>query len=253
MPVLSIRDVSFEYSSAGNKPLAVLKHLNLTVERGEIVSVIGPSGSGKSTMLRLCAGVLEPTRGEIVYWNEKKSIEDRPWIPLVEQTPALLPWRNVIDNIALYGEILGRPRARAQAQLYCQRVGLTNFESYLPGELSGGMQTRVSIARALSVAEELILLDEPFSNLDELTRFRILEDLSREVRSKSITAIIVSHNIEEAIYICDRIAIMGNRPATLCDIIRPSIKTLDVQSALASAEFIEAVGRIRSLARTLWG
>jgi NitT/TauT family transport system ATP-binding protein len=253
MPVLTLRRLSFQYPNSEAGPRRVLDDLNLRIDSGEIVSVIGPSGSGKSTLLRLCAGVLNPSAGEVIYWDDRRSVDDRPWIPLVEQTPALLPWRDTVGNIALYGEILGRPNIREEALRYCHQVGLSGFERYRPAELSGGMQTRVAIARALSIADRLILLDEPFSNLDELTRFRILEDFAKEVRSRSLSAMVVSHNIEEATYIGDRIAMFGGTPATFSQIICPGLVKSGVQSTLANPQFIAVVAELRALAKDQWG
>lgn len=252
LPILTVRGIGYSFDTGSNSSLQVVKDVSFTLERREILSLIGPSGSGKSTILRMLAGIIEPDHGEIHYWDGSIFPGSRPIIPIVEQTPALLPWRTVLDNIALFGEIIGADDIQHTARRMCSQVGLGGFESYKPDQLSGGMQTRVSIARALSVADQLVVLDEPFSNLDELTRFEIIENFARQVREQSISAVVVGHNIEEATYIGTKVAILSPRPATICNIKSFDWPVMGVSAALENEQFRAAVKDIRELCRRLW-
>ncbi|MBM4201007.1 MAG: ABC transporter ATP-binding protein [Gammaproteobacteria bacterium] len=190
---------------------AVLRELSLSVGPGEFVAVLGPSGCGKSTLLRLIAGLDEPDAGRV-------AIDDNPWpIAYVFQDPCLMPWRTVLQNVALPLELTGVPRAarhRAAARLLAT-VGLADAAERFPGQLSGGMRMRVSLARALITEPRLLLLDEPFAALDALTRQHLdnhLQDLFLEHR---MTVLFVTHSISEAVFLADRVIVMSGAGGSL--------------------------------------
>ncbi len=190
--------------------LPVLEPLSLTLPRGEFLSLLGPSGCGKSTLLRLIAGLEPPTSGTA-------SLGETPHPAYVFQDPNLLPWRTVLSNVALPLELRGvaRTEREQRAQEVLSQMGLADAGALMPRQLSGGMKMRVSLARALVTKPDLLLLDEPFSALDELTRFR-LGELLRDLWLKSgLTVIFVTHSISEAVYLSERIAVFSQRPARL--------------------------------------
>ncbi|HEY4600001.1 MAG TPA: ABC transporter ATP-binding protein [Cerasibacillus sp.] len=192
---------------------AVLKNLSLTVNDGEFVSILGPSGSGKSTLFRLIGGISLPDNGDI-YLDEVKINGRRGSISYMPQSPALLPWRSILKNVVLGAELHG-PYDKKIALQMIERAGLKGYENHYPYELSGGMQQRVSFIRALLSPQKFMCLDEPFSALDEFTRLDMqkwLMDVWSEYR-RSI--LFVTHNIEEAIFLSDRIIILSERPATV--------------------------------------
>ena len=211
-PVVELRGVGKRFASG----VEALAGIELVVRRGEFVSLLGPSGCGKSTLLRIVAGLIPPTRGAC-----RLSLGDTPGKPIpagrigfVFQDPTLMPWRTVAGNVELPFRIAGRvgstERDRAAAAL--RAVGLAGFEDAYPHQLSGGMRMRVSIARALVTDPELLLLDEPFAALDEITRFALNDDLLRLWEARRPTVLFVTHSVFESVYLSTRIAIMTVRP-----------------------------------------
>ncbi|HET6318882.1 MAG TPA: ABC transporter ATP-binding protein, partial [Chloroflexota bacterium] len=192
-----------------------LRGVTLSVKRGEFVSLIGPSGCGKSTLLRLAADVLAPTDGAVSVLGESPSAARRARrFSMVFQDPVLLPWRTVQQNVELPLELAGRPRAvrRSGAERTLDLVGLTGFERARPAQLSGGMRQRVAIARALTLEPALLLMDEPFAAVDEITRDRLnLELLGIWERTRA-AVLFVTHSIEEAVYLSDRVIVLSQRP-----------------------------------------
>jgi NitT/TauT family transport system ATP-binding protein len=179
---------------------------------GEIVAIVGPSGCGKSTLLRMIAGLTEPTSGSISIANE---IAGR--IGFVFQQPTLMPWASVERNVRLPLDLAGVPRAKAAAKLahVLTLVDLQDFSGAYPHQLSGGMQMRVSIARSLATGPRLLLMDEPFGALDEMTRNRLDADVSRLAAHQKLTVIFVTHSIYEAVFIADRVLVMSPRPGSI--------------------------------------
>jgi len=213
-PVITFNSVSKVYS---NGTLA-LKDLNLTIHKGEFVSLLGPSGCGKSTALRLIAGLGEKTSGEIL-WEEGRDFSDerlrqRCKLAYVFQEAALMPWATVWENVYLPLKLAGitnRAAGSAVAEAI-ELVDLQGFERCYPRELSGGMKMRVSIARALVTHPEVLLMDEPFGALDEMTRSRLNSDLLELWNRMNWTVVFVTHNIYEAVYLSNRVVVMASRP-----------------------------------------
>jgi NitT/TauT family transport system ATP-binding protein len=198
----------------GNGGLRVLAGLSFSVAPQEFVCVIGPSGGGKSTLLRVLAGLVTPTSGEVTFANLARAAE-KPCLGLVFQQANLMPWRNVRDNISLPLELQGisRKASRAQVQELIELVGLQGFEDAWPGELSGGMAQRVAIARSLMQDPDMLLLDEPFGSLDALTRERMGSELLRIWQARRKTVLMVTHSISEALFLSDRVLVITPRPA----------------------------------------
>lgn len=233
--MIELRDVTMVFERNGT-PFIALENVEFDVPAGDFVSVIGPSGCGKTTLLKIVSGLLPPTSGVVSV--EGRAIRgpgsDRA---LVFQNFVLLPWATVLDNAAfgLEARGLGKEERRAIARAQLAKVGLSGFEDHYPRELSGGMQQRVGIARALAVDPDILLMDEPFGALDALTR-RLMQadllDLWQE--SEPRTAIFVTHAMEEAVYLSDRIVLMNTRPGRVEEIIdvpfeRPRHRELTAQ------------------------
>jgi NitT/TauT family transport system ATP-binding protein len=189
-----------------------LAALDLAVAPGELLSLLGPSGCGKSTALRLIAGLLQPTAGTV-----ETRLADRQALGFVFQEPTLLPWATVERNVAMPLRLLGVPRVerRRRAAAALDRLGLAEFAGAYPRELSGGMKMRVAIARALAPEPRLLLLDEPFAALDEITRWRLNDDLLALWRDQGLTVVFVTHGVYESAYLSTRIAVLSARPGRL--------------------------------------
>jgi NitT/TauT family transport system ATP-binding protein len=190
-----------------------LKGLNLEVRAGEFLSLLGPSGCGKSTALRIIAGLSEPTQGA-VEWAAPAAAEKGSRIGFVFQEPTLMPWTTVFNNVRLPLKLAATPADRAAARINgaLERVGLQKFAGAYPRELSGGMRMRVSIARALVTEPQLLLMDEPFAALDEITRFKLNNDLLQLWQALRTTAVFVTHSVFESVYLSSRILVMTARP-----------------------------------------
>ncbi|RKR90112.1 NitT/TauT family transport system ATP-binding protein [Micromonospora pisi] len=197
-----------------------LRGIDLDVAQGEFVAIVGRSGCGKSTLLRLIAGLLPPTEGEITVAGERVT-KTRRDIAMLFQRPALLPWRTVLDNVLLPVEIFGWRRAshRARAMELLEMVGLGGFEKRLPHELSGGMQQRVSLCRSLIGNPRVMLMDEPFSALDALTREELSVELQRVHMENAATIVFVTHSIDEAVLLADRVIVLSPRPGRLRKVV----------------------------------
>jgi NitT/TauT family transport system ATP-binding protein len=205
-PLLILRNVGKTFSNG----VAALADVDLTIRQGDFLSLLGPSGCGKSTVLRLIAGLTTPTSGTLDW--RKALGED--CVGFVFQEPTLLPWADVFDNVWLPLRLRGRSRAEAASAVgtLLERVRLTGFEKAMPRELSGGMKMRVSIARALVTKPRLLLMDEPFAALDEITRFRLNDDLLDLWQEEHFTVVFVTHSVFESVFLSSRIAVMAARP-----------------------------------------
>jgi NitT/TauT family transport system ATP-binding protein len=204
--ILSMQDVDKTF----NGSVAALRRMSLTVNEGDFISLLGPSGCGKSTALRLIAGLMRPTAGRIV-WDGGQGADD---LGVVFQEPTLMPWANVFDNVWLPFRLRGQTRAAVRDRIaeVLSMVGLDRFAGAYPRELSGGMKMRVSIARAIVTNPRLILMDEPFAALDEITRQKLNNDLLALKAATGATVIFVTHSVFESVFLSDRVLVMAPRP-----------------------------------------
>ena len=220
--------------------------MSLDFPKGQLTSLLGPSGCGKTTLLKIIAGLLAPNQGE-VYVNGQIVTEPGPDRAFVFQDFALMPWASVLRNVAFGLELRKVPKSEREdiARKYIKDVGLDGFENSFPHELSGGMRQRVGLARALSVDSPVLLMDEPFSAVDEQTRRKFQEDLLQLVKEENKTFIFVTHSIEEAVYVSDQVAILLPRPSRVSEIIKPSsFKNKDVDSIRKDSEYLDTVEKI---------
>jgi NitT/TauT family transport system ATP-binding protein len=241
--ILEVRDLSKVYN-ANQDPLPAIDRISFTASRGEFISIIGPSGSGKSTLLKIVGDLLDPSSGSVAV-DGRSAHEARlqGMFSYVFQNPVLLPWRCVIDNVRLPLEILGR-HSREPDQLL-QMVGLAGFERRYPRELSGGMQHRVALARALTFDPRLLLMDEPFSALDEFTREALNAQLLQIWQSTGVTVLFVTHSIAEALFLSDRVIVLSARPASVKQVLVVPFHRPRSKSLKESEEFQEVVRSLR--------
>ena len=244
---VSTRNISKNYGE-----VEALRDLSLEFPRGQLTSLLGPSGCGKTTLLKIIAGLLDPTSGEVEV-NGHKVTGPGPDRAFVFQDFALLPWASVMRNVAFGLEMRGVAKSEREsiAEHYIKEVGLAGFEQSYPHELSGGMRQRVGLARALSVDAQVLLMDEPFSAVDEQTRRKFQEDLLGLVAHENKTFIFVTHSIEEAVYVSDQIAILLPRPSRVSEIIRPSgFRDKGAANIRRDPEYLDIVDQIWASLRT---
>ncbi len=239
---IELRGVAVTFPAAGKAGLEALGGVDLDIEPGEIVALIGPNGSGKSTLLRVIAGLLAPTRGSVAI-DGRPVAGPSPRVGLVFQEPRLLPWRTTAENVAYPLELAGMPATEREARVasLLTTVGLEAAAAVIPSRLSGGMRQRAALARTLATEPAVLLLDEPFSALDELTRERLnLELLEIAARERS-TVVIVTHSVQEAIFLADRVVVLSARPGRVVadvpvDLPRPrALADLDAAVVTATA------------------
>jgi NitT/TauT family transport system ATP-binding protein len=220
--------------------LTALHELTLEARTGERLGIVGPSGCGKSTLLELICGLQEPTAGTVAVDEHGTAAERLRSCALMPQRDLLLPWRSALDNAALALELSGQRRreARRRALPLFERFGLEEFASALPSELSGGMRQRVSFARTLLAGKPVMLLDEPFGSLDSITRAELQEWLGDALRSEPRTTLLVTHDVEEALFLCDRVLILSRRPGTVRAELRVVLdRSQPRREQVTSAEF----------------
>jgi NitT/TauT family transport system ATP-binding protein len=216
-PYIGVRDLRKEFSGHGQRTLA-LGGATFDIERGAFVSIIGPSGCGKSTLLQIMAGLAQPTSGQVCFQGDEVNAPRPEVIYLFQQyTRSLFPWKTVESNVAYGVENRGTPRAEARrkAREYIGLVRLQGFEGHYPWQLSGGMQQRVAIARALACRPDVLLMDEPFSAVDALTRVGLQELVLKLWRELALTIIFVTHDIDEAVYMSTRVIALGKAPSVV--------------------------------------
>jgi NitT/TauT family transport system ATP-binding protein len=245
---VDIQGVSVRFRTK-KKEVTALQDVSLSVASGEFIAIVGPSGCGKSTLLKLVSGLLKPSAGQVRLLGEEVSGPRRD-IGYVFQRAALLEWRSARRNILLQAEMRKMPSALARERVdeLIEMTGLTGFEDAYPHELSGGMQQRVALCRALLHRPPVLLMDEPFGALDALTREQMNIELRRIWRETSTTVLLVTHSIPEAVYLADRVVVMTPRPGTVDELIAVDLPVeRDYGKTMAEPEFARVTGRIRDL------
>lgn len=235
-PHIQVRDLGKQFG----EDIPALEALSFEVGKGEIVSLVGPSGCGKSTLLRLVAGLIRPTAGQVHFDEEPGEVA------FIFQDSTLLPWASVLGNISLPMRLRGVPTAERQsrARAWAERLGLGHRLHHYPRQLSGGMRMRVSIARALSLEPGLLLLDEPFAALDAITRNRLNEELLELHRSAPWTALFVTHSVNEAVFMANRILLLKDHPGRIAEVIDnplPQPRTARLRESMAFQQKVAEV------------
>jgi NitT/TauT family transport system ATP-binding protein len=251
--VRKVFHVSQPGAAAAHTEVVALEEVSATVARGEFVTLLGPSGCGKTTLLRIAAGLLAPDAGSVVI-DETPVSEPRKDACMVFQGFGLLPWRSVIGNVEFPLELDGVPKKerRERAKELLALVGMTAFETYFPHQISGGMQQRVGIARALMRRPSILFMDEPFGALDAQTRERLQEDFLKIWASTGTTVLFVTHSIDEALTLADRIFVFATRPGRLIEVISSPVAAERLGGRIrAHADYEPTQAHLRSLLRNL--
>ena len=246
MKAIKIRNLTKVYQTNGHSPVHALGPVDIEIKPGEFFTVVGPSGCGKSTLLRILAGLDSATDGEIAIGNAVVRGPDSD-IGIVFQRATLLPWRTVLSNVQLPLEIRGllSDTSRSRSEELLRMVGLQDFGGNQPGQLSGGMQQRVTIARALVTNPEVLLMDEPFGALDEFTREMMNEETLRIWAENKQTVLFITHSIPEAVFMSDRVAVMSGRPGRFSEVIDIPLPRPRTPEMRESDEMFDCIKRIR--------
>ncbi|HCS21363.1 MAG TPA: sulfonate ABC transporter ATP-binding protein [Bacteroidetes bacterium] len=245
---IEIKNVSMVYSVNNGEDILALTDVNFNIQEGEFISLLGPSGCGKTTLLRIIADLLQPTSGSVsIRGQSPREIRMQQKYGIVFQSPVLYDWRTVRRNICMPMEIMGIPKKERTARItrMLELVGLQDFGYKYPFELSGGMQQRVGIARALALNPEFLLMDEPFSALDEFTREKLNEDLLNIWSKTKKTVIFVTHNIPESVFLSDRVVVLSPHPGRISAIVDIDLPRPRENSIRETSEFYEYVTKIR--------
>jgi NitT/TauT family transport system ATP-binding protein len=239
---IEIKSIGLTYKSSSGL-IPAIDEVNFDVRKNEFISVIGPSGCGKSTLLKIIGGLLPPSKGDIIVFGKSASeARSKALFGFVFQNPVLLPWRTALSNVHLPLEILGKNSSDPEKPVSLLRlVGLQGFENSYPRELSGGMQQRVAIARALVFDPEILLMDEPFGALDEITRDKMNIDLLRIWSETGKTVIFVTHSIPEAIFLSQRVVVLTSRPSVMKKIIDVKLPYPRTKETRETMQYIEYV------------
>jgi len=249
-PEIRIENLSVHFQDKnGGEPVNALQKISLDIMQGEFISLVGPSGCGKTTLLRAIADLQNPSEGTIsVRGMTPREVRMQKKYGIVFQSPVLYDWRTVRRNVCMPMELMGVPKKYRTARVteMLELVGLYDFGKKYPHELSGGMQQRVGIARALAIKPEILLMDEPFSALDEFTKEKLHEDLLMIWRKTNKTIVFVTHNISEAVYLSDRVVVLSPHPGRVSAIVDVDIPRPRPLSVKNSPEFNELVMKVRS-------
>lgn len=249
--VIEARGVNKVFGRTGPRPVEALRDISMSVEPGEFVSLIGPSGCGKSTLLRLIGDLVTPTSG-VLQINGKEPPQarlDRDY-GMVFQRATLLDWRTVVKNVELPLEVMGSDDREERARQMLELVQLGDFENHYPWQLSGGMQQRVAIARALTFRPSLLLMDEPFGALDEMTRELMQQEVLRIWRETATTVVFVTHSIPEAVFLSTRVFVMSPRPGQISDVIQVPLSHPRDEDTRESVEYYEKITEVREALRS---
>lgn len=252
-PIISIQNLTKRFQGTDSGSVLALDNINLNIEQGEFISLIGPSGCGKSTLLRVIADLIQPTSGTVTVNGKPapQARKDRDY-GMVFQNATLYDWRTILKNVQLPLEIMNYPKAERdrRAREMLSLVELGEFEDKYPWQLSGGMQQRVSIARALSFEPKILLMDEPFGALDEMTRERMNNELLRIWKSiKGMTVIFVTHSIAEAVYLSTKVVVLSPRPGRLSEIIDIPLPQPRSSATREHDDFFHLSTRVRNALR----
>lgn len=250
MVEISVENLGVSFTDKeGGAPVVALQNINLDIMQGEFISLLGPSGCGKTTLLRTIADLQQPTSGRISVRGETpREIRLQKKYGIVFQNPVLYEWRTVRRNVCMPMEMMGIPKRERTARVskMLELVGLMDFGKKYPHELSGGMQQRVGIARALAIQPEILLMDEPFSALDEFTKEKLHEDLLRIWKKTNKTILFVTHNIQEAVFLSDRVVVLSPHPGRVSAVVDINLKRPRDLSIKSSPEFNALVTKVRN-------
>lgn len=246
---IQIKKVSMVYNNAKDKETVALNDVSIDIKAGEFVSLLGPSGCGKTTLLRIVADLLEPTSGSVeIAGKTPREIRKQHHYGIVFQSPVLYDWRTVRKNVCLPLELMKMSKEEqiVRSDKMLELVGLSEYASHYPYQLSGGMQQRVGIARALVIKPQILLMDEPFSALDEFTREKLNEDLLRIWKKTDKTVLFVTHNIAESVFLSDRVCVLSAHPGRLSAIVDIDLPRPRTSEMRDSPEFSALVAKIRN-------
>ena len=247
-PPVAASCVGKRFGDEDDQPTEVIRSISFTLQKGEIVSIVGPSGCGKTTLLNMICGLLAPSSGGVL-WHGRELHGVPPHVGYMLQKDLLLPWRTAIGNVMLGLQVRRMPRRERveRARLHLDRLGLGDFADYYPSALSGGMRQRVALARTLAPDPEVLLLDEPFSALDFQSKILIERDAARLVREQGRSLLLITHDVEEAVSMSDRVIVLSHRPCTVVSEHRITlpVERTDMIAARDTREFSAYV-------RTIW-
>jgi len=241
---IEVKSVSMFFKTLKGGEVHALNNVTFNIKEGEFVSIVGPSGCGKSTLLRIIAGLIKPSSGEVII-NGMKITEPSSNIGFVFQHPVLMPWKKVRENILFPVKLMKGNVSDAKVNTLISKLGLDGFENAYPFELSGGMQARVAIGRALVYNPEILLMDEPFGSLDALTRENLCLELLKIWDDYKQTVIFVTHDISEAVYLADKVVVMSPRPGTVKEIFNVELERPRDFSTRGKYEFVRLCQLIR--------
>ena len=250
-PCILLKDMGVVYRTKKGSVEAV-KNINLSLDEGKFLAILGPTGCGKSTVLRVIGDLVTPTLGLVEIWGQPACLaRHQNEFGMIFQESALMPWRTALGNVRLPLEVVDFPKSQITQRCVelLGRVGLDKFKDNYPHELSGGMKQRVSISRALAWSPSILLMDEPFSALDELTKIQLQDDLLELWSEEKKTIVFVTHNVPEAIYLADQIAVMSSHPGEISTILDVDLPRPRPEGIRETATFAEQIGKTREALR----